>query len=616
MSDSSDSVRYRVSVPDPKTHLIHIELRVQTSRETLDLSLPAWIPGSYMIRDFARNVIEISAKTANKPISIEPLDKQSWRLSDLKGEVTINYRVYAKDLSVRGAHVDDEHVYFNGTSVYLRVEGFEHLVQGVELEKPGGDIAASSRVATTLEAQHTDDSGYGAYLAPSYQALVDHPVEISDFDEISFDVNGVPHKMAITGAYRGDLDRVEKDLKKICLVQAETFADKLPISRYLFQVTTVSDGYGGLEHCDSTSLICSRGDFPLPGREAMTEGYRQFLGLCAHEYFHLWNVKRIRPAGLAGADLSQEAYTRQLWAFEGFTSYYDDLALVRSGVIDGNSYLDLLARNITRLYRCGGRHRQSISESSFFTWTKFYKQDENAANAIVSYYTKGALVSLGLDVELRRHSNDTVNLNSLMQELWRRYGKKDQPVLEGDIERLAGEIADCDMRQFFDDYVHGTKELPLTAWLEYLGIGLRLRPADKAKDQGGHIESETRLPPAKNVIGASFEPSNGYVRLTRIVEGGAAQKAGLAVDDLITAVSGFRVKAVDLESQIAEIPDGETAEFHAFRRDVLRVFRVTPTPAPADTCDLWLLDDAEMTTDVRQRRVAWLGHQLEAADDR
>ncbi len=607
MTRHNKSILYCVRVPDPHTHQIHIDLALESSRGPVEVSLPAWIPGSYMIRDFARNIIEISEYSANEWRSPIALDKQTWRCETGIDGLRIRYTVYAKDLSVRGAHVDDEHVYFNGTSVFLRIKGFEHLPHFVELKQPGGVRAGSWRVATTLPPLKANDRGYGVYQAADYESLVDYPVEISDFDELSFDVNRVPHRMTVTGVHRGDLDRIEKDLEKICRVQADTFGEELPISQYLFQVTAVGDGYGGLEHRDSTSLICSRGDLPLPGGKAVSEGYRQFLGLCAHEYFHLWNVKRIRPAGLAGSDLTQEAYTRQLWAFEGFTSYFDDLALVRSGVVEANSYLDLLARNVTKLLRCGGRHRQSIAESSFFAWTKFYKQDENAANAIVSYYTKGALVSLGLDVELRRHSKDRFNLNNLMRVLWQRYGKTDEPVPEGGIEAIASEIAGLDMHRFFDDYVYGTNELPLSEWLGYLGIGLRLRPADNAKDQGGHIESESALPLPKNVIGATFQPEEGCARLASVVEGGAAQQAGLAVGDLLAAVSGIRVKAGELEGQIGEIPDGETVEIHAFRREVLRVFKVTPKPAPADTCDLWLLGDAESTDVVRHRRANWLG---------
>jgi predicted metalloprotease with PDZ domain len=599
-------LQYRVLIPEPTNHQIHVELEVSSRGAALDLTLPAWIPGSYMIRDFARNILEITATDANGSYHPAPVDKQTWRLRPAAGPVLVGYSVYANDLSVRGAHVDDRHAYFNGPCVFLRVVGLDQAPHDVLLEKPGHATASDWRVATTLPAREVDADGFGRYSAPDYASLIDYPIEISDFESVDFEVEGVPHRVVLTGVQKADLARIGRDLLQICSVQASIFGPPLPLERYLFQVTVVGDGYGGLEHRDSTSLICSRKDLPLAGKEGEKAGYRRFLGLCAHEYFHLWNVKRIRPAGLAQTDLSSEAYTRQLWAFEGFTSYYDDLALVRAGVVEPSSYLELLAQTITRLIRSRGRLRQSVSESSFFAWTKFYKQDENASNAIVSYYVKGALIALGLDVQLRLATAGERDLDSLLRLLWSEFGKRNRPVPEGEIEARALAMAGSDLDGFFDRYVHGTEELPLESWLAELGVGMRLRPSSGGKDIGGIAPADAPVPAPGKSIGAVFEAEPQGARVTRVVEGSPAQRGGLAVGDLVVALDGLRVIPDDLVKNIAESVAEEPLEFHGFRRDELRVFRVQPEPAPADTCDLWLMENAGLPERVLNRRAAWL----------
>ena len=599
-------LRYRVLIPEPTNQQICVELSVPCGGSALDLTLPAWIPGSYMIRDFARNILEITAKDAKGSYHPAALDKQTWRLRPADGPVLVRYSVYSNDLSVRGAHVDDRHAYFNGPCIFLRVVGLEQARHDVLLEKPDHGMAADWRVATTLPAAEVDEKGFGTYSAPDYTSLIDHPVEISDFDSVVFEVEGVPHRLVLTGVHKADLGRIGRDLSKICGIQASIFGLPLPMGQYLFQVMVVGDGYGGLEHRDSTSLICSRKDLPLAGQEGVSEGYRKFLGLCAHEYFHLWNVKRIRPAGLVESDLSSEAYTWQLWAFEGFTSYYDDLALVRAGVVEPSSYLELLAQTITRLIRSRGRFRQSVAESSFFAWTKFYKQDENASNAIVSYYVKGALVALGLDVQLRLATAGEKDLDSLLRLLWTDFGQKNRPVPEGEIEARALALAGSDLDGFFDRYVHDTEELPLERWLAELGVGMRLRPSTGAKDVGGVVPADVPDPAPRKAIGAVFEADPQGARVTRVVEGSPAQRGGLAVGDLVVALDGLKVVPEDLVTSIAEYVAEDPLELHAFRRDELRVFRVQPEPAPADTCDLWLMDEIDSPERILGRRDAWL----------
>jgi predicted metalloprotease with PDZ domain len=365
-----------------------------------------------------------------------------------------------------------------------------------------------------------------------------------------------------------------------------------------------ADGYGGLEHCDSTSLMCKRTDLPAIGMDKPDKGYRQYLGLCSHEYFHLWNVKRIRPARLAEADLLGEAYTELLWAFEGITSYYDELALARSGVISSKDYLDLFAATVTRVQRAPGRARQTVAESSFDAWTKFYKQDANAPNAIVSYYAKGALVAFGLDVEIRRHSGDTLCRDDLMRRIWQRFGKTGDGVPERGIEHELATLLGEPLSTFFEQYVYGIDELPLPDWFGALGIGFRLRAPASADDLGGYAEQapENRGSPG---LGARHESRPDGLRLTQVIAGGAAQAAGLSPGDCLVAIDGERVTAANIDQLVQRMPAGG-AELHYFRRDRLAVAMLSNRPAADDTCDLWLLPDAGLSGDVLARRTAWL----------
>jgi predicted metalloprotease with PDZ domain len=572
-------------------------------------NLPAWIPGSYMIRDFARNIVSLHVTSGGNAPDVTKLDKQSWRLDGCEGEVSVHYQVYANDLSVRSAHVDSTHAYFNGTSLFLRLEGSEHEPHLVSIE-PLEQLPAGARVATSMPAVRTDMHGFGDYSAHNYEALIDYPVEIAELDECRFSVHDIEHRLAIYGRHDCDFDRLAGDLERICRVHAELFGE-LPIGQYLFLVTAVGDGYGGLEHRDSTSLICSRKELPprQPDSDSkVSKEYRRFLGLCSHEYFHLWNVKRIRPEVLKRARLDQETHTSLLWAFEGITSYYDDLALVRSGVIEPEAYLEQLCEIVTRVMRGRGRFRQSVAESSFDAWTRFYKQDENAPNAIVSYYAKGALVALGLDVTLRTLSDDNLSLDDLMRKLWREYGHPAIGVPEEGVEKAAEELLGQSLQDFFQRYVHGTEEMPLEAWFGALGIGYRLRPAKSLTDMGG-VPENPAVDPSKAVpvLGARVVENKGAAELVALFEGGAAQKAGLAAGDRLIAVDGLQVDGQSVHDAIACLSSGHEVRLHAFRRDELMEFTLRAQLAEADTCDLWLLETPGLDKRVTLRRNSWLG---------
>jgi len=578
------SVHYQVKPVNPSAHLLEVRCTVnQPQPEGQVFSMPAWIPGSYMIRDFAKNVVTMTVQAEDRSLAVELIDKQTWRCEPCDAPLTMTYQIYAWDLSVRTAHVDATHAYFNGTSVYICPEGCEQQPCTVELLPPDGEGFENWRVATAMQRKSAELHGFGSYVASDYDELIDHPVEMGMFTLATFEVAGVPHDIAITGRHNADMDRLCRDLKIICEHHVELFGELPEMERYVFQVMAVGEGYGGLEHRASTSLLCSRDDLPKAGDEAVNERYRGFLGLCSHEYFHTWNVKRIKPAVFMPYDLAQESYTRLMWMFEGITSYYDDLSLVRSGLINAESYLELLGQNITRVLRGSGRLKQSVWDSSFYTWTKFYKQDENAPNAIVSYYVKGALIALGLDLTIREKSAGTKSLDDVMRYLWQQYGKTAIGVPEKSIETEITQWLGIDLHDFFEHALRSTDELPLKQWLETVGVDMHLYPAQSADDKGGKLPEPVQR---KCMPGARYVTETAGVRLTHVFDNGAAQCCGLSAGDVIIAMDGIRVDAGSFEQKLAGARVGNGFELHAFRRDELMTFHLQATSPPDDTCAL------------------------------
>lgn len=599
----SIAVHYRIGSRRPEAHIFEVELTIaKPAADGQQLALPNWIPGSYMIRDFSRHVLGLSAcDGAGNTVVLQKTGKSDWRCAPVKGPLTVRYEVYAWDLSVRGAHLDQTHAFFNGTSVFLTVLGQEAEAHGVLIERPAG-VSKDWRVATSLpRAGATAALGFGLYRAENYDALIDHPVEMGEFSHATFIACGVPHEVVITGKHRADMSRLSRDLEKICTAQIKMFGEPAPFDRYVFLVTAVGTGYGGLEHRASTALLCSRDDLPLSTEPEANPGerYKTFLGLCSHEYFHSWNVKRIKPAVFIPYDLRTETFTPLLWAFEGITSYYDDLMLVRAGLISTQSYLELLAQQITRHLRMPGRFRQSVSASSLDAWTKYYKQDENSPNAIVSYYVKGALIALCLDLLLRQRTRDRVSLDTLMQRLWQDFGQQGRGVTDEDIPRLAAELCGDDLVEFWQNALHGTNELPLAELLTERGLEWTLRAAEGAGDNGGKAATDNRV---RASLGVKVQAGEGGAALLHVYGDGPAMRAGLSAGDVVIAVDGLRVNGASLDKLIASYAVGAVLTLHAFRRDELLSFQVAVGEAPADTCVLALPVD----TDRRYGAESWI----------
>ena len=590
-------IRYRIVPHDRHAHLYEVSITVDAPASGgQTFRLPTWIPGSYLIREFARNFVTVRAQCAGDSIAITKTRKDTWQAAPCTGPLTVIAEVHAHDLSVRTAYLDAQRGYFNGSAVFLCPVGHENAPCIVDIAAPEGADASSWQVATTLARDHAPEGGFGTYRAADYDELIDHPVETGVLATASFTVGGIPHDIAVAGRQQCDLPRLARDFERICQWQVDFFGGA-PFARYLFQIAAVTEGYGGLEHRSSTSLICRRDEMPLVDDAVISDDYLTLLGLASHEYFHAWNVKRIKPSAFKPYDLTQENYTRQLWAFEGITSYYDDLTLLRCGLIDAPRYLELLARAITNVQRTPGRHVQSIADSSFDAWIKFYRRDDNTPNSVVSYYAKGSLVACVLDLLLRRDGRSS--LDALMKVLWERYGKPGIGVPENGIAALATELAGRNLDAFFARYVEGVEDLPLAAMLADVGVEFMLRPAAGAKDRGGKPASG---PVNRATLGAQV---GADMKLDVVFRDGPAGRAGLSAGDVLVAIDGLKASAEALSGLMSRgVPDSRV-RFHAFRRDELFTVDLILAPAALDTCVLTLAPASAAA--VLARRKSWLG---------
>ena len=503
-------VHYRIEAADPHARLFTVTLTVAHPQEQQELSLPVWIPGSYLVREFSKNLQRLSAQQGRR-VPLLQLDKHRWRATCRTDRpLVLTYEVCAYDSSVRTAWLDASRGFFNGTSVCLRVHGQEDAPHALEVASTAA--TAHWSVATGLTPQSIDKRGFGVYAASHYDELVDCPVEMGTFWSGQFTACGVAHRFVVAGAAPSfDGKRLLADTQKICETAIRFWhgKGKPPIKNYLFMLNAVHDGYGGLEHRNSTALICGRRDLPRTGEARASDGYTTLLGLISHEYFHTWNVKRLRPAEFARYDYAQENYTQLLWFFEGFTSYYDDLLLRRAGLIDDATYLKLLAKATNQVLQTPGRSVQTVAQASFDAWVKYYRQDENTPNATVSYYTKGSLVALCLDLTLRREGKTT--LDDVMRALWKRCagGPMTEADLRAELASLAGRSFDNEL----DQWVHSTAELPLAELLAAHGVALKPEQPQLAQRLGLRVTE------------------NHSVQLKTVLRGGPAEKAGMAAGD-------------------------------------------------------------------------------------
>ena len=514
-------VHYRVEILSANAHLFRVTLTISQPAAQQKVSLPVWIPGSYLVREFSKNLQNLTARQGTRTsVSVEQLDKCTWQINCKPGKpLTLTCEVYAHDNSVRTAWLDAERGFFNASSLCLKVAGHEKSVHMLEIPAP--EAAPAWSLATGLGLHKINKQGFGSYTAADYDELADCPVEMGNFWSGSFTACGVPHRFVVAGALPGfDGAKLLADTQKICETEIRFWhgTKKPPFANYLFMLNAVDDGYGGLEHRNSTALICNRKDLPRLGESKVSEGYTTLRGLISHEYFHTWNVKRLRPAEFSSYQYEHENYTELLWFFEGFTSYYDDLFLRRAGLLDNAGYLRVLNKTINQVMQTPGRLVQSVAGASFDAWVKYYRQDENTPNATVSYYTKGALVALCFDLTLQhetRQSGESVQgpatLDDAMRALWLRC--KAGPMCEADFAEVLQTLGKRSFAPELARWVHGVDELPLKTLLQQHGVSVLEEPAQLAHRLGLRVSESAGL------------------QVKTVLRGGLAEKAGFAPGD-------------------------------------------------------------------------------------
>ena len=569
-------ITYTIAMPQPHTHLYEVSVEASgLSGAQADFVLPTWTPGSYMVREYARHVQEFSAEADGRPLAWRKAEKGTWRVESAGAErVTVRYKVYAHELTVRTSHLDASHGYFNGATVFMYVPGRTNEPLALHVEAPEG-----WRVTTGLEAQSaerraqnkataTPPSSFilhpSSFVATDYDELVDCPVECGTHRLLTFDVDGIEHRIALWGRGNEDEARLVADTKRIVETQRDMFGG-LPYRHYTF-ILHLADGRGGLEHRNSVTNLLNRWDFK-PAR-----GYESFLGLQSHEFFHVWNVKRIRAAPLGPFDYTRENYTRQLWAMEGVTSYYTNLLLVRAGLMTPARYLETVAEGIVSLQSQPGRHVQSLEESSFDAWIKFYRPDENSSNTSISYYGKGAQVALLLDMEIRARTENERSLDDVLRLLFETYPISGPGIPEeGGYREAVERVAGSDFGAFFARYIAGTAELDYDAALAHAGLALRWSHKDARPDG---------QPPAW--LGINARGENGRLKVASVRNTGPAYDAGVSAGDEIVALDGWRVDEGRLSARVGERSPGDSVTLSVFRRDELLHIPVILAAAPFD----------------------------------
>ncbi|MBR8827430.1 MAG: M61 family metallopeptidase [Gomphosphaeria aponina SAG 52.96 = DSM 107014] len=541
-------------MPEPTSHLFEVSLTVKNWQDpVLDLKLPVWTPGSYLVREYSRHVQDLSARVNSQVAPTKKISKNHWRIvTENCASVTINYRVFANELTVRTNHLDETHGYINGAALFFFIPGLETQPLVVEIVPPKLDW----RVTTTLP---SFPGKLNTFVAKDFDTLVDSPFEIGTHRVYDFTVLGKPHQLAIWGVGNANPEKIIEDTKKIIQVEGDLYGG-LPYSRYLFLLHLSAGGFGGLEHRDSCSLNYNRFGFRAQ------EKYHRFIQLVAHEFFHVWNVKRLRPKELAKFDYEKENYTRCLWFCEGTTSYYDGLIPLRAGIFECQTFLQNLSRDITRLLMTPGRKVQPLSESSFDTWIKLYRRDANSDNSQISYYLKGELVSLLLDLLIRSRHNNQRSLDDVMRKMWQDFGKEEIGFTTEQLQEVMESVAKTDLSDFFQRYIDGTDELPFGEYLEPFGLQLK-----------GVMEKE-----AVPFLGVRLQTENCQEIINFVEFGSPAMVAGIDPGDELLAIDGMRVRSEQLNDRLNDYQAGDRIQVTLFHQDELRTLAVKLTaPQPS-----------------------------------
>ncbi len=585
---TSPTIRYEIAVRDPHRHFFDVALVASGNYDdTAELRMPVWSPGSYLIREYARNVQDVEVTDPKgRPLNVEKVSKNAWRVDGAANGFVFRYRIYANEPNVQSPHLDDSHGFIHPPAVCPWIVGYTSAPCEVRLELPEG-----WRSATGLEPVPGRPN---AYFAADYDELLDCPIECGDFVDVSFTVRRRPHRIVISGGGVVDMKSLKRETRKIVETTIDFWGGAPPYKHYTFIFHVFPGSRGGLEHRNSTVLgIDTHAFHPRKKYED------QVLTLVAHEFFHTWSVKRIRPTSLGPFDYGQENYTRLLWVFEGITSYYDHLLVVRAGLMPVKRYFGNLADFIGKLHQTPGRLRQSLAESSFDTWIKFYRQNENSPNAIVSYYLKGMLVGLLLDLHVREKTDGRVSLDDIMRELWGRFRKDGAGIEEPEFESIAADVSGLDLRRFFKRAVHSADELDFNAALRPFGLRLTTKRKGESSENG---DGPTPW------IGVETDARDNAVALRIVYEDSPAERAGLSAGDVVVAMDGYRVTPDSFKSRLRALDPGRTVDLAYFRRD--RLQQATMKIDRTFETDVAIEPVPDAGERARRMRDAWLGSAL------
>jgi predicted metalloprotease with PDZ domain len=568
-------IAYQIAMSQPESHLFEVTLEVSGWQDRfLALKMPVWTPGSYLIREYSRHLQKITACTADgRNLFLTKLGKNHWQVDSKDIEkITVKYQIFARELTVRTNHLDRTHGYFNPAALCFYIVGQEHLPYQIEIIPPH----ANWQVSTPL-----DKVDNYTFIAPDFDTLVDSPFEVGTHQVYDFQVSGKTHQLAVWGSGNIASEKLIKDITKIIEIEAKIF-DGLPYDRYLFILHLAASGGGGLEHKYGCTLNYPRFGFRDPTK------YNRFLQLVAHEFFHLWNVKRIRPAALEKFNYEAENYTPSLWFSEGTTSYYDLIIPHRAGIYDTSSFLENLGKEITKYLNTPGRLVQPVSESSFDAWIKLYRQDANSPNNQISYYLKGELISLLLDLLIRNQSDNERSLDDVMRQMWERFGKSETGFTPLQLQQVMENVADTDLKNFFAKYIDGIEELPFNEYLAPFGLYLA-------------AETKSSIP----YLGITVKTENNREIIKYVAANSPAHFIGIDPGDELLAINNIKVGSEQLSERLKDFSEGDAIDISVFQQDELRNYSVTLAAPHPTSYEVLLKEDADM---LQKRNLArWLG---------
>ena len=529
------SISYEVSMTEPHTHYYEVKMNIDDyQKEYFDIQMPVWSPGSYLVREFAKNVEGLTATFNKKILRSEKVNKNTWRIyAENAKNVVINYKVYAFELTVRTSFIDASHAYFNGTSMFMFINELKNIPHNLTIIP----FKSWKKVSTSLPKRN--EMGF-QYQAPDYDILVDSPVEIGNQETFDFTASDVLHHVAMYGHGNYDIETLKVDMGKVVDACTAVFGEN-PNKEYTFIIHNVANGGGGLEHLSSTTLQVNRWNYT-------GNSYKGFLSLVAHEYFHLWNVKRIRPKNLGPFDYNNENYTSLLWVMEGFTSYYDELLLYRAGIYTEKEILRKFTGSIINIENQPGNKVQAVAHSSFDAWIKAYRPNENSYNTTISYYSKGSVVANMLDLIIIKNTKGKKNLDNVMQFLYSEYYKKEgRGFTDKEMQSALEKIAGIKLDAFFEKYINGTQTFDYKTIFGYAGFSV-----------DAIVNNEVSL-------GVSMSGN----KIQKVFRGSSAYQGGLNVNDEILAIDGYRTHG-DVKDYIGGRPVGDVVSLLISRDDMVQ----------------------------------------------